>query len=451
MRRRIYRYGAGTFPPRLAGRGTYVAGWSRMLDEVSVDGRAVATDTLLTGPRGVGKTCLMQAFSEEARSRGFEILDVQAIGQPTLVNSLLRQADRALTEDRGGWERARNAFQRFAGFQLGGVGVTFQPVPPDQARGLDPESLAEAIAELANAMRERSPARTGGVMLAVDELQLVVADEAGLLAAALQNLNKHHREAPVVVAATGLPHTMSYLATRTPVTHPDRLLTERRIPLLLSVDDAREAITEPALGAGVAWDPRAVDEVVQISNAYPAHIQFFADAVWNAGEGPRIELSDTQRALPHAIEDLVERTLDPQWTRLTPRERELVTAVAVLGGQAQVGELETLLGRQAKSWSAARDTTIDKGDLYSPGRGRIVITNPAMAKYALQHYPATVDSSNVALATMQTLIDAAAGLDTTALDGPDVPAPIDPPAISASQRERRQPPAPPTGAPGPAR
>ncbi len=87
------------------------------------EGRSAAEDLLLTGPRGVGKTCALTVLGDHARERGFEVINLQAVrDERTLLGSLVRQADPAIAADRGPWKRARKALERFSGVQLG-VGV----------------------------------------------------------------------------------------------------------------------------------------------------------------------------------------------------------------------------------------------------------------------------------------------------------------------------------------
>ena len=242
----LYRPGAGKLPPLLVGRDRLVRDWVLRLHEVGNGGRAAAEDLLLTGPRGVGKTCALTVLADHARQRGFEVINLQAVrDERTLVSSLVRQADAAVAAGRGPWTRAKQALERFSGVQLGvgglsaGISLNAPDGGPSAAR--DPESLAGALAELAQEVRTGEQPGRGGVMVTVDEIQVGDAGEVALLAAMLHRLNVDHPGATVVFAGTGLPHTMGRLV-EVGVTHPDRLFVETRIPLQLEEADARMAI-----------------------------------------------------------------------------------------------------------------------------------------------------------------------------------------------------------------
>lgn len=391
MERNVYRPGAGKLPPLMVGRDPLVRDWVLRLNEVAADGRAAAEDLLLTGPRGVGKTCALTVLADRARGQGFEVINLQAVrDERTLVTSLIRQADAAVAAGRGPWTRAKRALERFAGVQLGvaGASASLSLHPPEGAptAARDPESLAGALAALAREARADSPAGQGGVMVTVDEIQVGDPGEVALLAAMLQRLNVDHASATVVFAGTGLPHTMSRLV-EVGVTHPDRLFAETRIPLQLEEPDARMAILGPAHDVGVGWEPGAVDAVLEASNRYPAHLQYFAQAVWRGAPGPNVDERSARAVIPAAADQLTMRSLEPRWDALTDREAELVTAIAANGGRANVRQLEAILERDQRSWSRVRGTLIEAGDIYAPRRGVLELTVPALGRYALHQYP----------------------------------------------------------------
>lgn len=395
----VYRPGAGKVPPLLVGRDQLVRDWTLQLHAVAGGGgRAAAEDLLLTGPRGVGKTCALTVLADQARSLGYEVINLQAVrDEPTMVASLIRQADAAVAADKGPWMRAKQALERFAGVQLGAGGfsasVSLHPSATGAAGAArDPESLAGALAALSQAVRDESSSRQptagtrGGVMLTIDEIQVGDAREVALIAAVLQRLNVDHPDVAVVFAGTGLPHTMARL-TEAGVTHPDRLFVETRIPLQLEDPDARLALLEPARLAGGAWETAAVDAVLDASNRYPAHLQYFAQAVWRHAPGPVVDVASARAAIPPAAETLTMRSLEPRWDALSEREAELVTAIAANGGRATAQELAVILGREQRSWSRVRQNLIEAGDVYAPRRGVLEITMPALALYALHEYP----------------------------------------------------------------
>jgi hypothetical protein len=147
-----------------------------------------------------------------------------------------------------------------------------------------------------------------------------------------------------------------------------------------------------------------VNAVLEASNRYPAHLQFYADAVWRHAAGPGIEVDDAREAIPPAAERLVRRSIEPRWEQLSDREAELVTAIAVNGGRATAAQLEVTLGWNQRTWSAVRESLIRAGDIYPPRRGELQVSVPALANYALQNYPDLQERSTRPLLSMDTMI-----------------------------------------------
>lgn len=384
----VYTPGAGHSPRVLAGRDLLLRDWHLMLSDVAASGRVRALDTVLVGPRGVGKTAAVSAFAQLASEQGFEVIALQAVtGHAGLVSALLQQARVRLAEGAGPWQRAKAFFDRINGVDLTvvgiGAGVSVREKGASADVG-DAGALAAALNALAMEVRKEEP--LGGLLITVDEMQVASAADLALLAAVLHRLNVNHPLAAVVFAGTGLPHTAQVLRAAG-VTHPDRLFVVEPIPLALAHEDARYAVIEPARRAGVLWEPAAADRVVAVSNGYPAHLQLFADAAWRAAPGPgQVTLADVEVSVPMAASQLERRTLGPRWDRISDRQMEFMAALALLGGQATSAQLALALGREQRELSWIREELIAEGDVYSPKRGQLNMAVPLFRDYVLSRY-----------------------------------------------------------------
>ena len=389
MKSRIYTPGAGHQPPVLAGRDDRLRDWTLMLNDVAARGRVAAKDTILVGPRGVGKTALLTAYAQRARAQGTVVVDLQAVrGEAGLIESLMQHARRLTAEESGPWRRARTSFERLAGFNIGiagiGAGVSLRDTSTPAERP-DAGSLAEALARLAAEVAKDHP--SGGLLVTVDELQVAAHPDLALLAATLHRLNVDHPRANVTFAASGLPFTTSVLDAAG-VTHPDRLFEVVDVPLTLQPEDARYAVVEPARGEHVTWESDALDRVLTVTNGYPAHLQLVADAVWRAAKGPDvITLADVETALPSLVDQLDRRPFGPRWERLTDRQAEFLAALALLGGRAGMAELARTLHRTSTELSWLRDQLIKEGDIYPPRYGHVAMAVPLFTEFVLARYP----------------------------------------------------------------
>lgn len=405
----VYTPGAGHSPRVLAGRDTLLRDWDLMLNDVSVQGRVRAQDVILAGPRGVGKTVTVTAYGNLAAESGYEVVNLQAVsGQTGLVESLLRRATSKIEAESGPWRRAKHAFDRIAGANIGAAGITAGiTTHPKPEPAIDGGTLAEVLVALAEEVRRDRP--NGGLLITVDEIQVASASDLALLAATLHRLNVDHPAAAVIFAGTGLPHTPEALR-KAGVTHPDRLFVLEPLPLTLPPEHAAYAIVEPARQVGISWHPDAVEAVVAASNGYPAHLQLFAHATWVSAEGPTtITRADVETALPQAAAQLEQRTLGPRWERMPDRQMEFLAALAVNGGRATTARLSHTLGRSAGELSWVRQTLIEEGDVFAPKRGHLSLAVPLMAPYVLSHYEqARQDADNDDILSLETMGDNAA-------------------------------------------
>lgn len=385
LRRNIYSPGAGHQPPLLVGRDAQLTGWELMLDELAFRGRVGARDLILTGPRGVGKTVLMSRFIEAARRAGYETISYQpAVKQAGLVASVVARAAERLDAQAGAWAKVRRSFDNIAGVALGAGGLSATlslRQAPAHVLTNDPSEVAAGLASLADAVCAEQP--TGGVLLAIDELQVAADPDLSLLAVVLQRLNVDHPTARVAFVATALPHIYGVLAAAG-VTHPDRLFPSERIPIALPTQEATSAIVTPAMQAGVVWDPAAAAEIVDASNGYPAHLQLMASHTWeNAADGTTtLRVADAKTGIRSALASIEVSNFADIWDSLPNAQRRYLHALADLGGEARTAELvDTLQVRSATDLSYLRDELLRRGVIHSPRYGQVALTTPAMAGY----------------------------------------------------------------------
>lgn len=397
-----YRFGAGKRPPYLAGRDSLLATWRLMLDDVLETGRGAAVDTLITGPRGVGKTVVLETFADLARDRGYEVVSLQAAAHnPTLVASLLTEGKARATPDNA-WAHARHAFDELASVSvtIAGTGVAVARQAGQMALAT-PESVARALAAVAdNVVRNRHDG-DGGLLLTIDELQVAAPGDLALLAAALQRLTTAHASSHVLFAAAGLPNTPDALS-HAGVTHPDRLLDLTPLPLSLQPVDAREALAQPAQALGVHWQSAAAQAIVDVTHAYPAHLQLFADATWKAApEGTEsLTPEHAREGVTQGTAAVERRTFTPRLNQLPDRQAEFLTALAYLSGDAPTRLVANALGRATSDLSVVRQQCIDDGDIWAPRRGFITLTQPLFGAYLVAHYPEVLQRSELQLSTL---------------------------------------------------
>ena len=377
-----YRPGAGRRPPLLAGRESLVNAFEVLRRRAEEHGEG-DRGWILNGLRGVGKTALLNELLHQVSGRGWITAKVEAStggSLPILLNQSLLRALRTAT-GRHPESRLRKALSVFKSFSLridpaGAVslGVEVDPLPGVADSGRFPEDLGALFEVLGEAARDLGI----GVLVLVDELQETASPDLVALNTAVHHLGQADVPLPVVVVGAGLPSLPAQLAEAT--SYAERLYDYRAIGLL---DDAaaREALTVPALERSVAWDPKGLEAAVRTAGGYPYFIQAIGKHVWDNARTSPISEDDVSVGLADARHEVDDGLYRSRWERATPAQRDLLRALAELGGDdpVAVSDVTRTMGKNRTSdISVARNELIKKGLAYSPQRGFLAFTVPGM-------------------------------------------------------------------------
>lgn len=376
-----YTPNAGARPAVLVGRDEHLEAFDVLLDRL----RAGYTEQslLITGLRGVGKTVLLTAFEERARSRSWTTVEAEITKNSPFEARMAHLARRALLQmaPRDSWtDRAKRAASVLRSFQVtistdgsitAGLGVEALPGLADSGE------LADDLTDLMVALGEAAQTHDGGVVFLFDEVQFLSPAELEALIAAIHKTVQ--RQLPITLVGAGLPQ-LPRLAGEAK-SYAERLFKFPRIGAL-GPDEAARAMTEPARSRGVEYTTDAIDAVLEYTEGYPYFIQEYGKVLWDLTESPPITLQDVTRA-----RDAVEAKLDESFFRVraertTELELRYLRAMADLGSEPrQAKEVAAALGRTSEQLGPTRSRLIEKGLLYTPGHGLAAFTVPQFDRF----------------------------------------------------------------------
>ena len=383
-----YRPGAGRRPPLLAGREEVLNAFEvarRRAEELGEGDRG----WILNGLRGVGKTVLLNELLEQVSDRGWISAKVEAGASESLSVALNQSLSRALRTATGRHPegRLRRVLGVFKAFSLtvdpGGnvsLGMDVDPVRGVADTGRFADDLAALFETLGEAARDLGV----GVLVLVDELQEATPDELAALNTAVHHIGQGDLPYPVAIVGAGLPSLPAQLAEAT--SYAERLYDFRPIGLL-PVEAAREALTVPARERGVEWIPEGLASAVDTAGGYPYFIQAIGKHVWDNARTSPISLDDVEVGLAAARQEVDDGLYRSRWERATPAQRDLLRALAALGGEnsAAVADIAKAMGKSRTSdISVARNELIKKGLTYAPERGFLAFTVPGMHEFILR-------------------------------------------------------------------
>jgi hypothetical protein len=380
--------GAGNQPPELAGRSDLLRQVEVLLARVKA-GRSEQS-MFMVGLRGVGKTVLLNRVREMAAAQGYQALLIEARESkplPLLLLPPLRQTLFALDRMQDISQKVKRGLRVLRSF-IGAVKVKVGDT--EFGLDIDPETgcadsgdLEADLAELFVAVGEAAADRGTAVAIIIDELQYMSEVEMSALIMAIHKVSQ--RSLPLVLIGAGLPQLVG-LAGKSK-SYAERLFTYPEVGAL-SLEDASLALQGPVATQGVTFTPEALAEVFRVTQGYPYFLQEWGYQTWNMAEQSPIDLPLIQKTTVASTARLDQSFFRVRFDRLTPREKDYLSALAEMGaGNQRSGGVAERLGVKVQTIAPLRSSLIKKGMIYSPAHGDTAFTVPLFDQFMLRTMP----------------------------------------------------------------
>lgn len=342
-----FRPGAGHMPPYLAGREDEKKEFRKLLEQ-----NVILHNLVLTGLRGVGKTVLLETFKPLAIETGWlwvgtDLSESASVSEESIATRLLTDLSVVTSS-------IVTSSETRPGLGIGSQDTVLQrTLDFDTLRDLydtTPGLVADKLkAVLESVWTHLHGLGKRGVIFAYDEAQNL-ADHAArnqfplsLLLDVFQSIQR--KEIPFMLALTGLPTLFPKLVEA-------RTYSERMFRVIslnqLSEQESREAVIRPIKNARcpVKFTDESVDTIYKITAGYPYFIQYVCREAYDVWV-QRIALNETPTSIP--VKEII-RKLDTdffagRWSRVTDRQRDLLSVVAQLpnrSGEFTVQEIVEL-------------------------------------------------------------------------------------------------------------
>jgi len=365
--------GAGTSPPALVGRDDLLKSYQVALRR-TLSGRP-GKSVMPIGLRGVGKTVLLNRFDQTAQEEALVSAFIEAPETGDFELLLAARLRSILLElDRGSVSSAvKRALGTLKSFSYNLPDGTSIALDVDAIAGrADSGMLAEDITDLLVAVGEAAKDRGRGLLIAIDGVQYLAADELAALISAIHRTVQ--LSLPVILVGAGLPQLPGLAGNAK--SYAERLFDFPEIGSL-SDDDARAVLATPANEQGVEFSDDALDALLDFTQGYPYFLQEWGYHVWNTAPESPISIEDVRLAALDVQRRLDENFFRVRMDRLTPAERQYLVAMAELGpGPHRSGDIATRLGVKVESVAPRRSVLIQKGMVYSPAHGDTAFTVP---------------------------------------------------------------------------
>ena len=359
----------GVSPPVLAGRQGLIDEFGRALDShVGSLGRS----TVYAGARGVGKTVLLNAAEDEARSRGWVVISETA--RPgvleTLVHSRIPEALFQL--DPASFEEGR---------KLSGISTPIGGVSSDgaDAERSAPRADLRSLLEDLCALTESGGT---GVLLSLDEIHRSATKDMREVAVAFQHLRRTGRN--VAFVGAGLPNAIANISDGEVNTFIRR--SERQELGRVVEAAVEQALQQPAEQAGRPFDPAALELAVEATDGYPFMIQLVGDKCFNTNVNtPRISLEDAEHGVATARRRIGSLVFEPDFQDLTDTERSFVLAMAHDPAESKMSDIAERVGINSNNAGVHRAHLITKAVIEATRHGYVTFTNKEMRTFLREH------------------------------------------------------------------
>jgi len=349
-----FRPGFGSWPPAFVGRERD----ELLFREGLANGAGSRYHrSLVTGPRGVGKTVLLAAFREIAEPQGYVTIAVDA--NDGMVRRICRDLRiiEAVFEDDPKWRVSKAR----AGLSFAHVDFTRHA---DKAV-VDNEPMV-ALKPLLERVARMVVARGGaGLLLTVDELHAAKTVELERLGNDLQHLQE------IVFAAAALPTIDDQIFKSAGATFFSRLARFALEPL--SIAESLAAIRPPFDEAGIGYDNVELTKTVELTKGYPYLVQLLGYEIWHRlTPGHDIDTDLLLAAFEAAQAQSIFDVLAPTWRQLSPSSKRVLAVISANGsGPMRVADVRERLGKTSSWFSVYRSRLMKAGVLGAPARGQV--------------------------------------------------------------------------------
>jgi type II secretory pathway predicted ATPase ExeA len=346
----------GSIPPLFAGR-------REIISQVAFGLRNGPGDpnrsTVLTGPRGSGKTVLMHEIAAEAAGLGW--ISVYVVSNSVMLDEMLRRlhnAAREHVEERGG--------ARIKGVSVGGFGIELE-------YGAEEKSWEERLDGVVSALS----AQGIGVLFEIDEVR-GSSERLRRFASMFQTFIGEGRQTALVMA--GLPHNIDSLFRDKVISFIRRSRRQDLEPI--DYAEVKYTLRETAGTAGKAICEGALEIMARETAGFPYLIQLVGYEVWQAAGGrKRVTEEDARLGVANAQKHIVSSVLELIWGDISEKDREFLAAVSRSDGPADMAHVAETLGVDSRYASQYRLRMIREGVIAPTARGYVDFVLPQFRGY----------------------------------------------------------------------
>ncbi len=340
----------GTAPPYLAGRSDTL---ERISEAVETGPHHPDYTILIMGPRGSGKTALLNALEQEAEQASWVTISASA-STPDLCASLTQSALTHLSQ-------VAKRKRKITSVGAAGLTATWDTAEPSGVPNL--RAVLTSLVSILDTKRR-------GVLVTVDEFQAAEAIEARELAATVQHVTRRERH-PLLFVGAALTGIDDSLLSDPGMTFFQRCARAHLHPL--SDQDASEALRRPIHDHGSSIAEADLRTAVAAASGYPYMVQLIGYHSWEASDSPMSGLTgvDVEQGITRAEAALVDQVVKPVWVSLSDQDKRFLMAMAQDEDVSRISDIADRIQRSNDFARSYRGRLVRADVIVPAGRGLV--------------------------------------------------------------------------------
>jgi len=348
----------GSIPLMMAGRDKIINDILEGLDNGPGDPNRV---TLFVGARGSGKTVLLAKIAEEASSRGWISVNINAEGG--MLDEILVQTINNAKEFLEPESLAYITSITAAGFSVS-----------RQIKQNNPKTTWRS--EITNLLNELNN-KGIGLLITVDEMN-IETDEVRTLIVTFQHFVRERREVALIMA--GIPQKISQLLRDDKISFMRRAFQHRLNPVELN--EVSLSIRKTIESAGRKIDSAALSYAANNTEGFPYMIQLVGYQMWRQNpEKKTITFADAEEGVKSAQADLERMILDQTYRDLSEKDIAFLNAMLEDNEYSRISDIATRMNVSAKYAGEYRRRLIEQGIIGERGYGKVAFEIPMIREY----------------------------------------------------------------------
>ncbi|MGJ4070839.1 AAA family ATPase [Corynebacterium macclintockiae] len=366
----------GKTPLVLAGRDEYLRDFDAAIQDGPGSHERIS---IITGPRGIGKTVLLNEFEAVAKTHSWYVISETTTRG---FNDRIRDRAFSLLQDLSDEPK-----QRLSGIKLPYLGFDTEAIPsfsPTPTLRSILEELFDRQAELDTRLGQEPV----GLLITLDELHYAHMDEIIEFGTTIQHLVRENRE--IAIAMAGIPGAVKPLLAadegRNPVTF---LRRANKIETgMVPIEEVRTALDKTTEQVGISWTPQALDNATKATGGYPFMIQLVGQHAFRNYTGNAIDEEAVSRGIGDARRKLGQLVHEPSIADLSEVDRTFLIAMSTDDGPSRMSDIATRMGVDAQYAGNYRKRLIDAEMIRPTAHGFVDYELPYMREYLRSHYAA---------------------------------------------------------------